>query len=143
MAHRLILLLMFAVVAGPSRAQTCTVPGQRPTIQSAALDPACAVVNVAAGARAESVGVARSVTINGAGTATTVILGRVLVRGAGTVLNLTNLGVDARGGSGGCYAQAVVVASGSTARPSAVAVFNGPGGAAPCPLFADNFDFGG
>lgn len=139
----LVLLLAAMGVPRAPSAQTCNVPVQRPTIQAAVLDPACGVVNVAAGTRTESVSVRRSVTVSGSGTATTVILGRFLVSGAGTVLDLANLTVDARSGTTGCYAAAVVVAPGATTRPSLVAALNGAGGPGPCPLFADSFDFGG
>ena len=138
----LLLFLILAAAGHPSWAQTCNVPSQRPTVQSALLDPGCSVVNVAAGVRAESVGVARSVTIIGNGTAATTILGRILVRGAGTVLVLSNLTVDARGGTAGCYLAAVDAEAGATVRPGIIAVINGFGGVAPCPLFADSFDFG-
>ena len=135
-------LPVLLALAGPAWAQSCNVPAQRPTIQSAALDPACTTINVAAGTRVESVGVSRSVAIVGAGTAATVIQGRVIVRGTGTVLDLVNLTVDGRGAGTGCYTEALRVLTGATTRPLAVAVLGGAGAAAPCPLFADSFDFG-
>lgn len=138
----MLLFLTLAAMGKPSWAQTCNVPSQRPTIQSAVLDPGCSVVAVAAGVRTESVSIPRSVTLSGAGTATTIVLGRLLVRGAGTVLVLSNLTVDARGGAMGCFLAAIDTATGATVRPTAVAVINGAGGVAPCPLFADSFDFG-
>lgn len=138
-----LIALAAAAAAEPAVAQICNVPAQRSSIQAAAKDPACAVVNVAAGTYPESVVVARSVWINGADSATTIIRGRIVLRGAATVLDLTHLGVDARGGATGCYAYAVPAATaGATYRPSSVAVFNGAGAVAPCPLFTDGFDYG-
>jgi hypothetical protein len=137
-------MALAALLAGapPAAAQICQVPGQRDSIQAAAKDPACAVVNVAAGSYPESVVVARSVWINGASTATTFIHGRVLLRGDGTVLELSNLSVDARGGGTGCYPSALPIVPGTTLSASAVGVLNGAGPLAPCPLFTDGFDYG-
>src|SRR3954470_23128856 len=45
---------------------TCTVPGDHPTIQSAATDASCDVINVAPGVYNENVTVTHSCTINGA-----------------------------------------------------------------------------
>lgn len=75
---------MLALPAEPAAAQVCNAPSQRSSIRAAVLEPACAVVNVAFGGYVESVAVHRSVWIHGASTATTLIRGRVLVRGAGT-----------------------------------------------------------
>jgi hypothetical protein len=135
-------LLAQAALAVPASAQVCQVPGQRDSIQAAAKDPACVVVNVAAGTYPESVVVARPVWINGASAASTTILGRVVLRGAGTELDLSNLAVDARGGTSGCYPFAVPAATGTVYRPSAVSVRNGAGASNPCPLFTDGFDYG-
>ncbi len=142
--HAARVLVLSALVSGPGpvSAQVCQVPGQRASIQAAAKDPACAVVNVAAGIYPESVVVARTVWINGASAASTTILGRIVARGAGTVLDLSNLAVDARGGTAGCYPHAIPAAAGTLHRPVAVVVRAGPGAANPCPLFTDGFDYG-
>jgi hypothetical protein len=135
------LLFVLALPAEPAAAQVCNVPSERSSIRAAVLDPDCMVVNVAFGSYVESVAVHRGVWINGASTATTLIRGRVLVRGAGTDLQLSNLSVDARGGTAGCY-DAIEVASGSGVRPSAVATVGGASASAACPLFADSLDYG-
>lgn len=135
------LLLVLVLPAEPAAAQVCSVPSQRSSIHAAVLDPDCAVVNVAFGSYVESVAVHRSVWINGASTATTIVRGRVLVRGSGTVLEMTNLSVDARGATNGCY-DAIEVASGAGLRPSAVATVGGASINTACPLFADSFDYG-
>lgn len=136
-----LLPLLLMLPAQHAAAQICNVPAQRSSIHAAVLDPDCAVVNVAAGNFVESVAVTRSLWINGAATQTTIVQGRVLVRGSGVVLDLTNLSVDARGAPAGCY-DAIEVASGSGLRPSAVATLSGPAITPACPLFTDSFDYG-
>lgn len=135
------LLFVLALPAEPAAAQVCNVPSQRSSIHAAVLDPDCVVVNVAFGSYVESVAVHRSVWINGASTSTTIVRGRVLVRGSGTVLEMTNLSVDARGAPAGCY-DAIEVSSGAGLRPSAVATSSGPAITPACPLFTDSFDYG-
>jgi hypothetical protein len=52
--------------ATATQAAVCTVPGDHPTIQSAATDGTCATINVAAGVYNENVTVTHSCEINGA-----------------------------------------------------------------------------
>src|SRR6476661_866437 len=57
------------ISAAAVQAAVCTVPsGSYPTIQSAAIDPSCATINVAPGVYNENVTVTHSCTINGAQT---------------------------------------------------------------------------
>jgi hypothetical protein len=54
------------IVTPPVQAATCSVPGDHPTIQSAATDPTCDTINVAPGVYNENVTVTHSCEINGA-----------------------------------------------------------------------------
>jgi predicted outer membrane repeat protein len=62
-------------LGAPASAQTCGVPADHPTIQSAVDDASCATVSIAAGTYNENLYVWRSVTLNGAGASSTVLDG--------------------------------------------------------------------
>lgn len=139
--HAVRLMLALALPAASAAAQVCHVPSERSSIRAAVLDPACKVVQVASGSHVDSVAIHRSVRIEGASAATTIVRGRLLVRGNGAVADLEDIAVDARGPNPGCY-NAIEVASGASVRSSAVVAVNGLRADASCPLFADSFDYG-
>jgi hypothetical protein len=84
------LLAMLTLLVGPVRpalAAGCTVPsGSYPTIQDAVNDPNCDPISVAAGTYNENVAIARSLTLQGAGAASTIVNGGR----AGVVISITN-----------------------------------------------------
>ncbi len=81
----------------PASALNCAVPGDYAAIQTAVNNPACDVIEVAVGVYAENLVIARTVTINGAGEASTIIdgggAGRVISIQPGAVVTLTRMGV--------------------------------------------------
>ena len=58
--------MMFRGRTAKAAVAVCSVPGGYATIQAAVNDPGCTTINVAAGAYAENVNIARAVTLNGA-----------------------------------------------------------------------------
>lgn len=77
-------------------AASCSVPSvQHPTLAAALADPQCSPIVLAAGVFAETVEIGRSVTVQGASSASTVIQGQVRVV-AGTVA-LNGLSIDTSG----------------------------------------------
>jgi hypothetical protein len=83
------LLAMVTLLVGPTRparAAGCTVPGTYATIQLAVDDPSCDPINVVSGTYTENVVITRSLTLKGAGAASTTINGG----GVGTVISITN-----------------------------------------------------
>src|SRR5687767_1883498 len=61
-------MAVMTLAGSPTKAApaTCTVPGTHPTIQAAAADASCTVINVAPGIYNENVLVSNPTTINGA-----------------------------------------------------------------------------
>ncbi len=93
-----ILIATVAVVAmaQPAAAATCNVPSApHPTIQAAVDDIGCAPIVIAAGTYSESVVIARTVNLTGAGSDQTFIQGQVQVT-SGTV-HLAGLHITAPG----------------------------------------------
>ena len=85
-----------------------------PTIGAAVRDPVCTTVQLAAGTFAESVEVARDLVIAGAGSAASVVAGRLLVSGATSDVTLAGLRVDTTGtGVAGCWPRALEAAGGA------------------------------
>ena len=88
---------LFFLLERPLSALNCAVPGGYASIQAAVSDPACDVIEVAAGTYAENVLIARSVTINGADWASTIVdgggAGRVFTIQPGTAVTLTQMSV--------------------------------------------------
>jgi hypothetical protein len=135
-------LLTFPVSA--LRAQTCSVPGERPTVQTAVADPTCSLVMVTPGGYPESVTIRRTVAVASAGGAPPSIEGRLVVESPVPItVELQGLVFDATGVRAGCYASAMEVRGQATVVPEEVYAFNEGGvPAAPCPLFADGFESG-
>jgi hypothetical protein len=122
--------------------EPCEVPADFSTVQVAVSDPACAEVVIAAGSYDESVVVARTLTIAGAGAGSTRLGRPFVVAGAGTALTLAGLAIDV---GGGCYRAPLVVKDGATlvvAPAAAVRVRADSLPSEPCPLFDDGFESG-
>ncbi len=130
----------FGAPAAPARAQLCNVPAGVPTVQRAVSDPACAQVALAAGSYDESVVVARTVTITGAGAASTQLGRPLVVAGVGTALAIGGVAIDV---GGACYRAPVVVKDGATllVAPGNVLPIRADGSpSVPCPLFDDGYE---
>ena len=96
----------FGVFASASvQAAVCSVPGDYPTIQSAASDPNCATINVAPGVYNENVNVTHGCEINGAqagggtdfATRSTNPAGESTVKGAGPAVSTPIFTINASG----------------------------------------------
>ena len=138
-------IVLFAVILicpPPTAADECQVPsGTYPTIQAAVDAPVCTEIVLAAGTFAESVVVARDLTVGGVSAATTVIEGRVTVQGSATVVVLENLTVDGTAsGVAGTFAEALLVEDGAELSGSNIVVLNAA--IDQQPVFADGFESG-
>jgi len=123
-------------------AVTCTVPsGTYPTIGSAIANPACTDIVLQAGSFHESVTVSRSLSITGASSTASTIVGQVRVDGATTVVSLEDLAVDAADAAvAGCFARGIDVDGGARVTGGDIVVTNATGIA--CLLFGDDFESG-
>ena len=133
----------------PARAAwgaVCPVPSAgHPTIGSAVRDPACTTVQVAAGTFAESAEIGRDLELAGAGSAATVVAGRLLVTGATSDVTISGLSVDTTGaGVAGCWPRALEALAGAeiAAGPDVEVLHTATGGLS-CRLFADGFESAG
>jgi len=128
--------ILFATVATmafvhPATAATCNVPSApHPTIQAAINDIGCTGIVVAAGTFAEAPVIARSLSVQGAGSGSTFVQGQVEVS-AGTV-SLNGLNIAAPD-------EALWAHSGAEVSGFDLEVVNG---AFEPPLFADGFEDG-
>ncbi len=125
----------------------CPVPSVgHPTIGAAVRDPVCTTVQLAAGTFAESVEVARDLVIAGAGSAASVVAGRLLVSGATSDVTLCG---PARGHDRGRESPVAgrgrsrLVAGAEVAAGPDVDVRHTATGGPPCRLFADGFESSG
>ena len=137
-AISLIFLGVLILHAPNVSAQVCEVPTLAyPSIQAALDDVTCTEVVLAAQTFAETVTVSRSLVLDGASSAATVIVGLVTVTGASTEATLQGLKVE----GGGCFPVALDVGDGAqvTSGPD-VAITNADGGE--CPIFIDGFELG-
>lgn len=92
----LVVVLGVWSAAGPCPAATCPVPSaSHPTIQAAIDDIGCTDIDIAAGTYAEAPAIARTVTLQGAGSTQTSVTGGVVVS-AGSVV-LTGMHLSAPG----------------------------------------------
>jgi hypothetical protein len=129
-----ILIVTVATVAfaQSAAAATCNVPSApHPTIQAAIDDIGCTEIVVAAGTFTEGPVIARSLSVQGAGSGSTFFQGQVEVS-AGTV-SLTGLNIAAAG-------EALWAHSGAEVSGFDLEVVNG---VFETPLFADGFESGG
>lgn len=126
------LVVLATVAAGPAGAATCSVPSApHPTIQAAIDDVGCTEVLVAAGSYAEAPLIARGLTVQGAGSASTYVQGQVQVTAG--VVSLQGLTIAAPD-------NALWAHSGAEVSGFDLEVVNG---AVEPPLFADGFESGG
>ena len=128
---------VLAVIAGlvaataPAEAATCSVPSApHPTIQAAIDDIGCDPIVVAAGTYVEAPVIARSVSVQGAGSGQSSVQGQVEVQ-AGTV-SLTGLSISAAD-------NALLAHSGAEVSGFDLEVVSG---FVETPLFADGFEDG-
>jgi hypothetical protein len=126
------LLLLATVAAGPAGAATCSVPSApHPTIQAAIDDVGCTEILIAAGSYAEAPLIARDLTVQGAGSASTSVQGQVQVTaGVVSLQGLTIVAPD----------NALWAHSGAEVSGFDLEVVNG---VVETPLFADGFESGG
>ena len=97
-------------LASPGTAQTCDVPAEYSTIQSAIDDQACSVVDVAAGFYTEALAFTRSVTVLGAAGGTTVLRDAPLVAtGSDVDVLLDSLRLE-----NGCQPESLLSSGGAT-----------------------------
>jgi hypothetical protein len=123
-------------------AATCTVPsGTTPTIASAIANPTCTDIVLQATGYLESVTIGRSLSITGVSSTATIIVGRVRVEGAATVVSLNDLAVDAADPTvAGCWPEGVDSVDGARVTGANIIVTNATGVA--CLLFGDGFESG-
>lgn len=84
-------VLALALGAPATRADPCSVPGTHPSVQQAIDDVACTAIELAAGSYEESLAISRSLSLAGAGSPPSTLLGQVSVSGAGTLVVLADL----------------------------------------------------
>jgi hypothetical protein len=90
------LLLAAALPFGaPLAAAICNVPAGQATVGAAIANPSCSEIVLAAQSFNESPSIARSLTLRGAGVDLSVIEGKLSVSGAGVLVELRDLTVDA------------------------------------------------
>jgi pectin methylesterase-like acyl-CoA thioesterase len=107
-----------AVSSTPAAAVTCNVPsGPYPTIAGALADPTCTTVQVAAGTYTESLQVTRDVTVQGAGSASTVVAGVLRASGPGVDVTLRTLRIDATAATTTSCAASALGAPGRRGHP--------------------------
>ena len=141
--HALLLLTAFLGGANLLPAATCNVPAVYPTIAAALADGTCDPIQVAAGTYTTHLAIARDVTLNGAGSASTTIAGAVSVSGSATDAVLNALRVDASAAiSATCYASGLDVRGGAKASGVDLVVVGRPTPTAGCGFFADGFESG-
>lgn len=86
--------LLFVPLEAPAAAVTCTVPAERPSVLQAIADPTCTVIVLAAQTFAESITIARDLTLQGSTTATSTLRGTVTVEGSSTDALIADLRID-------------------------------------------------
>lgn len=142
----LLALATALATAAAAHAATCNVPTTSyPTIGAAARNGACTLVQVAAGSFPEHVDVARDVAIQGAGSGSTVLQGRLWVSGAGNDVTVTALTVDgAATAVAGCWSEILAASGGATLASGAdLRVVNTAIYVSACRIFIDGFESGG
>jgi hypothetical protein len=113
----------FALLPFTADAGVCPVPSpSHPTIQAAVDDASCSEIYLSAGIFTQSISVGRDLSLHGASSSSTVILGHVVVDGDTTEVSIQDLRIDA-GGSGA--AEALEVRGGATVNGVNLDVVNG------------------
>lgn len=132
------------LVAGATFAVTCSVPSTSyPTIQAAADTPTCSSIVAAAGTYPESLVLARTLTLQGAGPAATFVLGSLRVRGAATIVQLAGFQLDgSASGVSGCWSNLLDVDGGAQALVDSNVEVAASQTATPCRLLRDGFESG-
>ena len=122
----------------------CNVPsGGFPTIAAALADPTCNPIQIGAGSYTTNLSIARDVTLDGAGSASSTIAGWVGVSGGATDVVLNSLRIDATTAiSSPCYASGLDVRGGAKASGFDLVVVGKPTPTAACSFFADGFEGG-
>ncbi len=137
-------LVLAGCFGGPLRGITCNVPtATYPSLSAAVAAPACTAIVIGAGSFLESVIVPRTVTISGAGSASTHVQGYFRVEGATSVVALTDLRVDGTAtGVSGCWPSLLHASSGArlSVDPSVEVIASQT--PSTCRLFVDGFEWG-
>ena len=134
----MILLCAFTLAGtGGLHAASCTVPGSHASIQAAIDAPACDPIQIGPGEYLESLRVARSLTLVGAGSSMTTLRGRFEVEGSGVLVLTDALRIDS-----GCTGSAGLVHAGATLTGEDLRVVRTSGAAcgAGARIFADGFE---
>lgn len=147
LCHRLLIgalvLQMPVLGSAPADADTCTVPGTHATIQAAVADPTCTMIDLAAGTFQEMVTIGRDLALQGAPSFATTIEGQLVISGAGTDVQLTDLVVDTSlPGLAGCFAEAVEVQGGAVVDALRLEARNAIQGICTLPIFSSGFETG-
>lgn len=126
-----LLVVLAAAIAQPAAAAICNVPSApHPNIQAAVDDVGCTEIIIAAGTFSEAPVIARTLTLQGAGSGRTFVQGKIEVS-AGTVqLNGLHIAADT---------EPLRAHSGAEVSGSDLEVVNGP---FEPPFFADGFEDG-
>jgi len=131
-------LPVWGLLAAPTLAGVCTVPGTHAVIQAAIDDPGCTVIELASQTYDESIHLPRSLTLAGPGAGGAVVAGLAQVVGGGTAVTLVDLAVR-----NGCPQGALRVHGGAQVTGTNLEVERSE--ALPCPpsvLFEDGFESG-
>jgi hypothetical protein len=138
-----LVLLIKVLGSAPACADTCTVPGTHASIQAAVADPTCTTIDLAGGSFRESLTISRDLGLRGAPSFATTIEGQLVIRGAGTDVQLTDLVVDTSlPGLAGCFAEAVEVQGGAVVDALRLDVRNSIDGICNILIFFDGFESG-
>lgn len=135
-------VMVFLGTAVCARAAPCPVPtGSHPTIQSAVDDASCTEVQLGGQTYTEVVSIGRTLALSGVSSATSVIAGRVNIRGASTIVAVADLTIDGSDEAvAGCFSEALAVEDSAQMSGNNLVVINGDGTA--CVLFEDGFEDG-
>lgn len=131
------LALAWLAVPSVAAAVVCDVPAAYPTVQAAVNDSNCTEIVLAAQSFSETVTIARSLTLRGAGSSATTLSGSVSIAGPGVAVDLRQLTVDATG-SGAAQALSIAIEAEVAARD--LVTRNGDG-VTPS-IFTDGFESG-
>ena len=130
-------ILLLGMIGDRVQAAACNVPGSHTTIQAAVDDAGCDTVTIGIDAFSESVMIARSLDLSGAGVGMTIVNGSFTVLGASTLVSLDSLTINS-----GCERPALSVTGG--AKVDSIDVVASPAAIGNCPInaiiFSDSFE---